>query len=429
MKYHLIFVVSFYSIKAYRNLMLSKLCFLRRQTYFSCKTYCPDPSLPHPQSLRTFDDSKHYYPPLIHHITSTIVAENIFDMIAREVSISVSQNYLKELILFGSVYLLPFETIINPGKKKSPKPFRCDMHRASLPMPAQSYCRIHMNPRRYMDVYLYDWSSRILHLSDAIVVLDKPSGVPTSMTVDNAVENAMHQMTLILHNRSGTTPSLHTTSRLDVCASGVLLFARSPQAASLINKEISQRRVHKIYRVLCHANSADPIKPPPTGIIRHLFKRPRPSTGFMEISRSQYSSSTSLSDSDDHQLSPDADMIGFRSHSLTLSPEISWEDKVRSYDESLLTGDGGEWQVAELVVTDVRRVRCKGGKSLAELDKGMFRDRTQTTTPDSRTPNEYLYDCSIRLVTVRAQLMQCMLSDLSYPLSSRLISCDILILS
>jgi len=405
-RFNLFWTICFCCVKLFTNFKIS-IAWKLSPWHFSCETYCPDPSLPHPDSLNYCHEGYNYYPPLIHHISSSRLSTNVFQMILSEIPVTgTTENYLEELILFGAIYLLPFQMQINRGKLRSPKPFRCDLATAKLPVPAQSYCRVHMNPRRYLDVYSYNWSSRILHVSDDIIVLDKPPGIPTSMTVDNAIENAMHQAALYLDSLSGSTtrplPALHTTSRLDVCASGVLVFARSHQAASRINKEISQRRVKKKYTVLCQSNNTESNRSPPRGVLRHLFRRPTPSTAYLEISGSMNSNPASYTDENCLQSS---DMMEVRSQPRTTSRDlhVSLEDKVRPYEEALLTGDGGEWQLAELVVTDVRRVCYKTCEWNSQQDKLMLKEVIGGSSTDLFPSHVNLFECSIVLVTVRAE--------------------------
>lgn len=80
---------------------------------------------------------------------------------------------------------------------------------------------------------------RIVHVDDRLVVIDKPAGllsVPGRTEPDcaSARVQALYPDALIVH-------------RLDQATSGLLLFARGPQAQRELSADFAQRRVDKVY--------------------------------------------------------------------------------------------------------------------------------------------------------------------------------------
>lgn len=80
---------------------------------------------------------------------------------------------------------------------------------------------------------------RIVHVDDRLVVIDKPAGllsVPGRTEPDcaSARVQALYADALIVH-------------RLDQATSGLLLFARGPQAQRELSADFAERRVDKVY--------------------------------------------------------------------------------------------------------------------------------------------------------------------------------------
>lgn len=85
---------------------------------------------------------------------------------------------------------------------------------------------------------------RILHADRSLIAVDKPSGLLTvpgrAAWLSDCLENrlrALHPDSLLLH-------------RLDLETSGVLLFARSPEARRHIARQFNKARVNKVYQAL-----------------------------------------------------------------------------------------------------------------------------------------------------------------------------------
>lgn len=129
--------------------------------------------------------------------------------------------------------------------------------------PAGSYLRVHCEPRTFPAAQSTNWKERIVAVTEDYVVLDKPAGVPSVPTIDNTLESAIYQAGLAVAKQtdsssdgdcssssdSSHTP-LHAVSRLDVCTSGLIVFARHKNAAATLNEIFRDRKVFKRYLTL-----------------------------------------------------------------------------------------------------------------------------------------------------------------------------------
>ncbi len=106
-----------------------------------------------------------------------------------------------------------------------------------------SYLRLHLFPKR-APVSSIDWKSRMVKQTQSFIVIDKPSGIPTHATVDNAVENCLAQMRLALGEE------LYVTQRLDTPVGGLLLFAKTKIFQTQFNQWLSNRKIQKKYAAL-----------------------------------------------------------------------------------------------------------------------------------------------------------------------------------
>ncbi|CAM9852649.1 unnamed protein product [Ectocarpus sp. 12 AP-2014] len=137
--------------------------------------------------------------------------------------------------------------------------------------PHGAYLRVHCDPRTFPASQVTDWSKRIVHKNEDFVVVDKPAGVPTVPTIDNGVQNCVFQASLavagIPPGSRSLPPPLHAVSRLDVCTSGIVVFARHKEAAKQLNELFRARRVKKRYLALL-----TPGPPVPTGSMAHCCR-------------------------------------------------------------------------------------------------------------------------------------------------------------
>ncbi len=125
-------------------------------------------------------------------------------------------------------------------------------------LPPGTYIRVHPNPKRF-PVDKIDWNAVIVHRDEEFIVANKPPGIPVHPTVDNQIENVLHQL-----RRAHQTP-LFITQRLDVEVGGLIVYARTVSFQKRFNKFLVERRVQKRYRALVE-------KPPALGRLVHYME-------------------------------------------------------------------------------------------------------------------------------------------------------------
>jgi 23S rRNA pseudouridine1911/1915/1917 synthase len=106
-----------------------------------------------------------------------------------------------------------------------------------------TYLRLHLHPKRF-PIEEIDWKSRLLEETANFIVINKPAGVPTHATVDNAIENSLAQMRKVLGCE------LFVTQRLDTPVGGILLFAKNKDYQAKFNRWLSERNLQKTYVAL-----------------------------------------------------------------------------------------------------------------------------------------------------------------------------------
>lgn len=99
--------------------------------------------------------------------------------------------------------------------------------------------RLHTTPRRYQKVPL---RSRIVYENEALLVVNKPAGLPVHALTDNAREN------LIAFLEDDLQQNLFITHRLDIPTMGLLILAKTVEAQKSINDAIAKRKVRRTYR-------------------------------------------------------------------------------------------------------------------------------------------------------------------------------------
>lgn len=184
--------IHFRTIRSYRSshIISSGYCTARK----SCETYCPDPSLPRPDSLIETSSSHIVYPPLIHHLKSEKNWPSLSHFIKFETKLTI--KYVLELINFGAVYLSVPNDKMNKngisGKNTDDDRDVNLMTRVSRVSEDNaviqgSYCRVHVNPRRCREASQVNWKERVIYDSplpstlpmthDGIMVVDKIAGL------------------------------------------------------------------------------------------------------------------------------------------------------------------------------------------------------------------------------------------------------------
>lgn len=110
-----------------------------------------------------------------------------------------------------------------------------------------SVVRIHTKPRRYsID---YPWKSLVVYENESFLVLNKPSGLPSHPSVDNAWDDSLTQTSLALK------VPLFVTHRLDTLTSGLIVYAKRKQFVKDFNTQLIERRIQKKYVALVESGS------------------------------------------------------------------------------------------------------------------------------------------------------------------------------
>jgi 23S rRNA pseudouridine1911/1915/1917 synthase len=127
---------------------------------------------------------------------------------------------------------------------------------------ADQTIRVHTKPRRFFCDY--EWSSRIVFESTDFIVLNKPSGVPSHPSVDNLLDNSLHQVSLFLK-----TPLL-ITHRLDTLTEGLIVYAKTSQFVKSFNHQLQNKMIEKKYVALVDSEETLPAK-----VIHYMEPSPR----------------------------------------------------------------------------------------------------------------------------------------------------------
>ena len=115
--------------------------------------------------------------------------------------------------------------------------------------------------------------NRILLVNEDLVALDKPAGLAVQGGSGQKLPltSALPALTLLINEQSSDRPSddtLRLVHRLDLATGGVLLLARTRQAATRLTAAFSQRRMVKIYWAVTEG-----VPNPVEGTIRLALKK------------------------------------------------------------------------------------------------------------------------------------------------------------
>lgn len=113
-------------------------------------------------------------------------------------------------------------------------------------IPALSYVRIHMVPKRFPVFYSVDWTKNVVADGDEYIVMNKPSGLPVPPTVDNIQENLL--MGALKAVQGNGKETLFITTRIDQPTEGLVVLGKTPEFISRFNGLILNRSVRKRYR-------------------------------------------------------------------------------------------------------------------------------------------------------------------------------------
>lgn len=116
----------------------------------------------------------------------------------------------------------------------------------------KSTLRVHLKPRRYNCDY--PWKSLIVFENDFCLVLNKPSGIPSHPTSDNALENSLTQTSL------ARKIPLFVTHRLDTLTSGLIVYAKKQSFTKSFNIQLQERTIRKKYVALIESSNKLPSR-------------------------------------------------------------------------------------------------------------------------------------------------------------------------
>lgn len=134
----------------------------------------------------------------------------------------------RNLLELGAVWYMRESAVRDP--QPGDKPQRLSSENATMKLNQQDYLRIHHSPRRFPNVYNFNWTGWQSDPDGVVVdrgtgfwVIDKPPNIPVHPTVDNTIENVAEQIRKDLP--AGAYVS--TPQRLDQNTSGLFVVARS----------------------------------------------------------------------------------------------------------------------------------------------------------------------------------------------------------
>lgn len=157
-----------------------------------------------------------------------------------EKDLTISNKLAIELISFGAVYLQ------RQGDVKARRIM------ADVPVFKGEYIRCHLRPKLFPLADSIDWKSTIIEETEDFILINKPSGLPSNPTLDNARQNVVTclQQSLSLEN-------LFLAHRLDVETSGLLILGKTKSFIADICGQFKRRTVSKQYRMLIASDTSD----------------------------------------------------------------------------------------------------------------------------------------------------------------------------
>lgn len=172
-------------------------------------------------------------------------------------SFSLTPDVIQFLARFGAIYV--------QGKRWNPE--------LTPNLQKHDLIRIHLKPRRYPSFHQsHKYPFSILQEDKSWVAIHKIHGVPSHESLDNQLENAKTWTESIMKHK------LWSLSRLDVGTSGVLLFAKTSEAAAIFHTQYLPS-AKKIYSARTRGG------PLPLGLWKHwMTKDPR---GPKKVAREQ----------------------------------------------------------------------------------------------------------------------------------------------
>ena len=122
--------------------------------------------------------------------------------------------------------------------------------------------RVHTKPRRHNTDH--PWNQLIVFEDSDFLVLNKPAGIPSHASVDNRIDNSLHQVELARGLK------LMITHRLDTLTEGLIVYGKSARFVNKFNLQIQNRQVQKKYVALAQTTTTLPAK-----LIHYMETTPR----------------------------------------------------------------------------------------------------------------------------------------------------------
>ncbi|GMH68525.1 hypothetical protein TrST_g11976 [Triparma strigata] len=194
---------------------------------------------------------------VIHHLTteSTTLTDAIQSCLAEYDKLEYTP---KQLLDLGSIYTMSSEKYkryfnSNDSNENNHKPLRTS---SCSTLPPQTYIRIHWEPRRFSKTLTND---SIIFMNDHYAIIDKPSNLPCHSTVDNHLENVLHQFESLTKKPALLGGRLdHDTSGLCVLSLGINflryynMLLRTKTSKILDGESFTP--IRKFYRAACLVN-------------------------------------------------------------------------------------------------------------------------------------------------------------------------------
>ena len=101
-----------------------------------------------------------------------------------------------------------------------------------------------------------------LYEDDSIIIVEKPSGVPSVPGLDGRTSLQEHLEARSSHHQdsSGIPVSIHAVHRLDMDTSGVMVFAKTAEAAVNLRRQFEEHTIRKTYMARVSAGTDIPSK-------------------------------------------------------------------------------------------------------------------------------------------------------------------------
>eukprot|EP00547_Thalassionema_nitzschioides_P018078 CAMPEP_0194254570 /NCGR_PEP_ID=MMETSP0158-20130606/32442_1 /TAXON_ID=33649 /ORGANISM="Thalassionema nitzschioides, Strain L26-B" /LENGTH=614 /DNA_ID=CAMNT_0038992645 /DNA_START=88 /DNA_END=1928 /DNA_ORIENTATION=- len=232
----LFFLMFLFPLRSVSFSLLSKKRIRIRSTLFLSSAGQIGPNVSRPLTYNTV--SSHIGIHVIVGTDSPTVESSITSNLARQwkesdsipTFFSEEQLSPRNLLQLGSVWFLSASAA---AKNSGQKPQRLSLDDSTRELQENDYLRIHCNPRRFLEVYNYNFTAWKDERENGIIVgkgegfwiIDKPAKVPVHPTSDNYVENVQEQIKKAVGNY------VSTPQRLDQNTSGIFVVARSKSFA------------------------------------------------------------------------------------------------------------------------------------------------------------------------------------------------------